>query len=406
MGSPVSSFQPTELVPAEEIERRIASFQVALGNAGFDGALIVQSADLYYLTGTTQDAHLVVPIDREPALYVRKTLERARSESPLANVEPLTSLRYLARALAECGLERGRIGLELDVLPARAYLGYLERLPAFEFGDCSAALSGPRSVKSSWELARIREAADMIVDLDARVRDVVREGVPEVELAGEIEVWLRRRGHQGIARMRAFNGDIHFGTVAAGITAATPGSPDAPLVGLGRNPYVAKGPSLRAIGRGEPIVIDVLGASAGYLADQTRCFSIGPVSARMRRAYECSVAIVEQVSAAARPGALASSLFSLQTSSPTLRSLADEFGDAYAGRSRVSFVGHGFGLELDEPPFLARGHDVPLEPGMVFALEPKFVFEDEGAVGLENSYVVTETGTELLTLAPDELIEL
>ena len=120
----------------------------------------------------------------------------------------------------------------------------------------------------------------MIVDLDARVRDVVREGVSEVELAGETEVWLRRRGHhrrrghQGIARMRAFNGDIHFGTVAAGITAATPGSPDAPLVGLGRNPYVAKGPSLRAIGRGEPIVIDVLGASAGYLADQTRCFSI------------------------------------------------------------------------------------------------------------------------------------
>ena len=43
---------------------------------------------------------------------------------------------------------------------------------------------------------------------------------------------------------------------------------------------------------------------------------------------------------------------------------------------------------------------------MVFALEPKFVFEDEGAVGLENSYVVTETGTELLTLAPDELIKL
>jgi Xaa-Pro aminopeptidase len=77
-----------------------------------------------------------------------------------------------------------------------------------------------------------------------------------------------------------------------------------------------------------------------------------------------------------------------------------------AGSERVTFVGHGFGLEIDELPLLAKGWDEPLEPGMVFALEPKFVFPGVGAVGIENSYLVTADGAERLTSAPEELIEL
>ena len=77
-----------------------------------------------------------------------------------------------------------------------------------------------------------------------------------------------------------------------------------------------------------------------------------------------------------------------------------------AGAERVSFVGHGLGLEIDELPVLAPGSDDPLEQGMVFALEPKFVYAGEGAVGVENSYAVTQDGVERLTHAPEDLIEL
>jgi Xaa-Pro aminopeptidase len=76
------------------------------------------------------------------------------------------------------------------------------------------------------------------------------------------------------------------------------------------------------------------------------------------------------------------------------------------GDERVSFIGHGIGLEIDELPLLARGWDEPLEAGMVFALEPKFVFPEVGAVGIENSYLVTGNGVERLTSAPEDLIEL
>jgi Xaa-Pro aminopeptidase len=70
----------------------------------------------------------------------------------------------------------------------------------------------------------------------------------------------------------------------------------------------------------------------------------------------------------------------------------------------VKFIGHGVGIETDEFPFIAKGSRTVLAPGMTFALEPKFVFPAEGAVGLENTYLVTETGFEKLTLMDEGII--
>jgi Xaa-Pro aminopeptidase len=72
-------------------------------------------------------------------------------------------------------------------------------------------------------------------------------------------------------------------------------------------------------------------------------------------------------------------------------------------RHKVGFVGHGIGLEVDEAPFLAKGFDLPLAEGMVFALEPKFVFEGRGVVGVEDTFAVTAQGVERLTPSPQEL---
>jgi len=65
----------------------------------------------------------------------------------------------------------------------------------------------------------------------------------------------------------------------------------------------------------------------------------------------------------------------------------------------VKFVGHGFGLEIDEWPVLAKGVLTCLEPGMVIAIEPKFTFPDRGVIGIENSYLIATDGHEKLTLS-------
>jgi Xaa-Pro dipeptidase len=389
-----------QVVPRSEVERRIEALQALLRAAELAGAVVVQSADLYYLAGTTQSAHLLVPAEGEPVLLVRRTLERARSESPLDRVEPFASLSELPGALASAGIRGRRIGFELDVVPAARYLDYARRLPENEIADCSEQIRRLRTVKSLWELDRIREAAAMLAGVDECVGATLREGMTEIELAAEIEAWLRRQGHQGILRMRAFNGEIHYGTIAAGPAAAAPGGTDTPIVGSGPNAYVGKGASARPIGRGEPVIVDVVGSSLGYMADQTRTFSLGPVSERLRSAHDQSLAIMRTVASEASPGATGAALYERAVE------LAGARRDAFASAGRVSFVGHGFGLEIDEPPFLARGYDEPLEPGMVFALEPKFIYAGEGAVGVENSYAVGESGVELLTRAPEELIEL
>ena len=89
--------------------------------------------------------------------------------------------------------------------------------------------------------------------------------------------------------------------------------------------------------------------------------------------------------------------------------MAEKLGykDSYLGPPglQTRFIGHGIGLELNEPPFLATGQSYPLEEGMTFALEPKIVFPGEGAVGIENTVVVTANGYEILTPAEMEIFE-
>jgi Xaa-Pro dipeptidase len=387
------------MVPREEIERRLAAFRDALAEAGFAGALVVQEVDLFYLSGTAQSAHLVVPAEGEPALYVRKTFERARSETPLERVEPLRSLRELPGALRAAGLESGRLGLELDVLPAASYLAYVRRLEGFQLGDCSPLLRRLRARKSAWELANIRSAAQMLSHVPEWMARHAREGMTEIELAAELERELRLAGHQGPVRFRGFNQELFYGSVLAGPSAAVPGAAETPIVGPGPTLAVSKGASQRPIERGEPIVVDLCGTHEGYLSDQTRTFSLGPLGdGRWQESYDHAVEILRTVAEEARPGTAPSRLWTRAAE------LAGGRGEHFMGG--VSFVGHGFGLEIDELPVLAPGFDDPLEEGMVFALEPKFLYPGLGAVGIENSYAVTAGEAEQLTTAAEELVEL
>ncbi|MGH3075593.1 MAG: aminopeptidase P family N-terminal domain-containing protein, partial [Gaiellales bacterium] len=224
------------MTPRDEIDRRLEALRAALAADGLDGALIVQHTDLAYFSGTNQQAHLVVPVAGDAVLLVRRVLERARAESPLERIEPLRSLAALAAALASVGLESGaRIGLELDVLPARLYLGYGRRLPDIELGDCSPAVRRVRARKSDWELARMRAAAEQVRRGAEAVPALIRPGIPESQVQLEVERVLRMAGHQGQLRFRGFNQEMHYGQVLAGPSGAVPGYSDSPLCGPGPN---------------------------------------------------------------------------------------------------------------------------------------------------------------------------
>jgi Xaa-Pro dipeptidase len=392
------------VVPAGEIQQRLSRFRDAIAAAGLDAAVVVESTDLAYLTGTNQQAHLVVPAQGEPVLLVRRTLERAQAESPLGRIEPLASLRELPGALADAGLAaRSRIGLELDVLPAGHYLGYVRRLEGHELADCSAPLRQVRSVKSEWELAQMRRAGEQVRVAAAAVPGLLEAGRAESKVQLEVEKVLREAGHQGQLRFRGFNQEMHYGQVLGGPSGAVPGYSDSPLCGPGPNPVLGKGPDGHLLRPGDPVIVDLVGGHDGYLADQTRTFALAPLDADLRAAYEVARDILRATEQVLRPGAMPSDLFHLAEQQAEAAGLGDHFMGH--GPDRVRFLGHGVGLEIDELPVLAPGFDEPLVAGHVVAVEPKFVFPGRGAVGIENMYAVTADGCETMTTADEELIE-
>ncbi len=76
------------------------------------------------------------------------------------------------------------------------------------------------------------------------------------------------------------------------------------------------------------------------------------------------------------------------------------------GEGKVRFIGHGIGLEIDEQPIVGPRFSQKLLPGMVIAMEPKFIFPGKGVVGLEDDYLVTTSGVERLTLTDQTLIKI
>ena len=92
---PSTHFQTDDNVPALELNNRITALQERLSRNNVDAALILQSTDLYYFSGTTQQGHLYVPADAPPILMVRKSIHRATAESNLDTILPISGLSHL-----------------------------------------------------------------------------------------------------------------------------------------------------------------------------------------------------------------------------------------------------------------------------------------------------------------------
>ena len=89
--------------PREELEDRLSRLRGHMERAGIESLLVVQKMDLFYLSGTTQDGLLFVPLERKPLLMIRRELERARLESPLEEIVSLKSTRDLPSIYATTG---------------------------------------------------------------------------------------------------------------------------------------------------------------------------------------------------------------------------------------------------------------------------------------------------------------
>jgi Xaa-Pro dipeptidase len=382
---------------------RIENIQRELQRSAPDraGIVLTHPVDVYYATRTMQSGMLFVPIDGEPLFFVRRSVERAMAESVVA-VRPLVRLRdVVADVYARWGMSTQTWAVPFDTLRTDQFMRMRDACAAWTWVDGAHVIRTVRMIKDEDEIASMRRAA-VLVDHALRASwQHAHSEMSEVALLALIEAELRAGHDVRLIRARAPHMDIQTGIVSSGARAAMPSAFDGPLAGLGLHRAFPKGASAHALGRGVPIVIDIGANVDGYLTDQTRIGVVGEwTDARWVRTYDTAVHILRSLEQLLKPGTPCHMLYTHAQQLAEQAGLGRHFmGDGQA----VSFVGHGIGLEIDEWPVLAPRCETLLAPGMVLAIEPKFVFAGSGAIGIENTYVITEHGFAQLTVSSEHI---
>jgi len=387
----------------EEISKRWNRFQDELAAHEVDGSLIVLKTDLYYFSGTDQDAHLWVPVAGQPVLMVRKSMERAREDSALKTLIPLPGFSRLPDLIREhTGKLPKRLGLEMDILPAAFYLIYQRLFPETEIIDISPLIRSLRMIKSPYEISCIKGGAEMADRMYKKIPGFLSEATTETDLALRIEAFYRGMGHPGLIRTRSFNMECIYGQVMSGKNGAVPSNSAGPTGGKGLGPFYSQSAGAEKIGENEPIIIDYAANVGGYVNDQARIFSIGRLSDEFHRAHNVMLEVQEGISKEGKPGVRAEDLYNMAVKIVEKAGLTEGF---MGYPDPVPFVAHGVGLDIDEWPVIGRKSDTLLREGMTIALEPKVVIPGKGVVGIENTWVVTAHGMKKLNRFPDAISE-
>lgn len=393
---------PYNLVPADEISRRVSRLQHRLQEKALDGALILDPVNMYYYTGTMQQGVVFVPAEGEAVFLVRRSYERALRETPLQRVVPLKGFSQLQPTLADLGLRTHVLGVAEATLSVAMFKTLAKAFPGATLTDISTLLGMVRAVKSDYEVGLIRNAGEMHEIVYDAIPAMLREGMTEWELGAEIHRKMMALGYTGIARFAGYGMELFLGIVSFGESGNYPTASIGPGGLTGLAPAFPLVGGMRKLGRGEPVFVDTGFGYEGYFTDKTRIFSLGALPEAAMQAHQVCLDIQEAIRCRLVPGAIPSRIYE-EIDNQFIR--PRNFGQHFMGfgSNQVPFLGHGIGLAIDEFPVIANKVHTPLEANMVIAVEPKKGLAGLGLVGVENTFRVTAQGGERLTPGSDEV---
>jgi Xaa-Pro aminopeptidase/Xaa-Pro dipeptidase len=334
-----------------------------------DARLILHVKNIRYLTGFTGgDGALMAGHDWLVLLVDGRYVTQAREEAAGTEIfEFRNRVDGVAAVASEHAVEA--IGFESPSLCVEEYLRLQEKLPAAALRPLSGELHSFRAVKNEEEIDRIREAARIAGEALAAVREMIRPGVREKEIAVELEYRMRRGG----AERAAFETIVAAGANAA-LPHATPGS--------------------RAIVAGDCVTIDYGAVSGGYHSDETCTYIVGHASDRQQEVYRLVREAHDRAIGAIRAGVSCGAIDRIA------RGFLEEAG---LGAHFSHGTGHGVGLDVHEAPRLAAGREEILRAGMVVTVEPGVYLPGLWGIRIEDTVLVGEEGCELLTQTSKEL---
>lgn len=384
------------LLQPEEQALRLEKVRSIMNEKKIDALLISDNANKYYLTGRVFSGYIYLPLKGEPIYFVKRPVTMKG--------DGVVSIRKPEQIAESIGmLPPATIGLEL----ATASYSKVERLrrifPQSELADASTVMSAARAVKTAEELEKIKISGIKQDHVYRKIPTLYTEGMTDVELQVEIERESRLEGCLGQFRINGDDMELYMGNILVGDNADVPTPYDFAMGGEGMDPSLPVGCNGTIIKPGNSVMVDVNGNYTGYMTDMTRTYYVEEIGDLARKAHECSIAICHRLAELGRPGTEAKALYE------EAEKMAREAGlhEYFMGhRQKAGFVGHGVGIEINELPVIApRSRDI-LQENNVIALEPKFVIPKTGAVGIENTYVVTPDGLKPLTNTPEGLTSL
>lgn len=382
-----------------ELELKWRRIQQAMRQEEADGCLLTMNMNLYYVSGQVFNGYFYLPAEGRPYWFVKRlTVPETNQVHVIRKPEQMPELfRDLNLAMPR------KLLLEEDELSYNECIRLQHVFRAEATGNASALIRHIRMIKTPWEIEQMRISARRHEAVYREIPACYRPGMRDVEL--QIEIEKRMRMHGSLCYFRAFgsNMDIFMGSLLAGENAGEPSPFDFALGGKGihaSGPLGANGTLLR---EGTTVMADMSGNYTAYQTDMTRVFSIGKLPDRAYRVHRVALEIQARMERTAKPGVSCAELYRDALAMAGQEGLKDCFMGTHL---QAKFVGHGVGLEINELPVLTtRSKDI-LQPGMTFAFEPKFVLAGIGAVGIENTFLVTDSGVEKMTLLDENIIEL
>lgn len=382
-----------------ELELKWRRIQQAMRQEEADGCLLTMNMNLYYVSGQVFNGYFYLPAEGRPYWFVKRlTVPETNQVHVIRKPEQMPELfRDLNLAMPR------KLLLEADELSYNEYIRLQHVFRAEATGNASALIRHIRMIKTPWEIEQMRISARKHEAVYREIPACYRPGMRDIELQIEIEKRMRVHGSLGYFRAFGSNMDIFMGSLLAGENAGEPSPFDFALGGAGMHasgPLGANGTLLR---EGTTVMADMSGNYTAYQTDMTRVFSIGKLPDRAYRVHRVALEIQARMERTAKPGVPCAELYRDALAMAGQEGLEDCF---MGTRFQAKFVGHGVGLEINELPVLTtRSKDI-LQPGMTFAFEPKFVLAGIGAVGIENTFLVTDSGVEKMTLLDENITEL
>ncbi len=345
-------------------------FKQLLDDLHLDALFVSSPHNVRYLSGFKEgkDAKIVItPAGATLITDGRYIVEAQQQRLPHRILLKRSEMNQL---LAE--FFRGRVGIEAEHLSVASLEGFKRDFPELEFVPTTGVFESLRQRKSAEEAAHIRKAAEL-ADLGfAHILPFLKPGVREMEVALELEFFLRKNGSEGLA---------FAPTVASGERSAMPHG----------------GATERVIQLGELVTLDFGCVVGGYCSDMTRTVAVGRVSDELRSLYQAVLEAQTLALEAVGPGKKGQELDAIARNHLASRGYREYFTHS---------LGHGVGLFIHEGPNLSETSEDTLEVGHIVTIEPGVYIPHRAGCRIEDLALVTEHGHEVLSKSPKHLIEL